>query len=168
MNKIIILILLLALVYTSKAQLGDPAYEGKETNKYEVNVFCMPYLGPEGESVYLGDFFTGGTYTVFDEDEQVFVLEGATGMKFSVSSTTVDNISGVEIDYLWSINSTGVYIDLSPNTEITQNVTLPNGTGCDAAAHFKCKVTKLTIPATGIAPGIKIFNVTINAELIDY
>jgi hypothetical protein len=169
MKKILILIFLLAFYYSSKAQLSDPPFEESESNYYRANVYCVPYLGPENETSNLGDFFTGGEYTDFVDNEQEFKLSGAGGMKFSVSSTTMDNVGGVTIDYLWSINSTGIYKPLALNTEISNDVvTLPAGIGCDVDAFFKCEVKKLKIPDAGIAPGYKTFNVTVNATLIEY
>jgi hypothetical protein len=168
MKKILILLAMVALYSTVNAQFG---YNDYKSNSFNANVVCIPQLLPSDKTVILGDFFIGGTYTNFTENEQEYTLEGGAGMGFNVSTTTTKEDHGVLIEFVWSVNMGSGYIDKALNVELlNEPITLPSSSGgvCDAIVYFKCKVTKLTIPASGITAGQKTFQMVVNAELTSF
>ena len=170
MKKIIIILVALFTLY-SYAYSVQPLlpHSDNASGTYSFRVVCIPYVGPMNQTTYLGEFFSGGAYTTFLADEQNFVIEGQMGMVFNVSTTTVTNDHGVQIEYIWSINQNNSFMPTQPNTDLSNvPVAVWDGTGCSVKAYLKCKVTNLLVPATGIMPGMKTFNVILNATLASY
>jgi hypothetical protein len=151
------------------------------TGKFTANVICQHLIQPDGESVFLGTFVAGVTYTsgigtqAGSDDNIVFTLEGGYGVTFTVTSTVDDQQPAgtgkyVYLDsWTWEIlNGSGWQYASTTNDQLDYDLLELNENDtqhdCEWYAKFKITITGLhsDVDAT---PASYSFPVSVTAEV---